>query len=438
MRAAFANTATALLLALAAATGLAAQQDETQRDALPDFSEAQKRRLARLSPLPPLPPDPTNAVGDDPRAARLGQFLFFDPRLSANGEISCATCHDPQHGFRDQRSLAQGLGLGTRSTPGLWNVAYQRWFFWDGRADSLWSQALGPLENPIEMGTSRLALAHLVRTDAELRAAYEELFGPLPDLEDTRRFPPAARPHPAGDDDPLDDAWRAMAEEDRHAANTVFTHLGKALAAYERRLVTTDAPFDRFVAGLLAGDAGGRAALSAAAQRGAQLFVGKGRCILCHFGPSFSDLEFHNTSAPPLAGGTADDPGRYAGARAVQASPFNAAGAYSDAPQGTAAQRVRQLRLSSESWGEFKTPGLREVARGGPYMHQGQLATLEDVLRFYSTLEDAAGRSHHQEQILVPLRLTDGEISDLLAFLESLSGRLPDPDWLSPAPSPRR
>ena len=106
-------------------------------------------RTLQHSPLPPLAPDPTNALADDARAARLGQFLFFDAGLSQNGRVSCASCHVPEQAFTDGKPLFEGLGRGERNTPTLWNVAYQRWFFWDGRADSLWSQALGPLTNPI-------------------------------------------------------------------------------------------------------------------------------------------------------------------------------------------------------------------------------------------------------------------------------------------------
>ena len=133
-----------------------------------------------MSPLDAPPLDPTNRVSGDPRAARLGQFLFFDTRLSANGSVACVTCHDPDRGWADGETLARGVHALERHSMSLWNAAYHRWYFWDGRADSLWAQALEPLEHPNEHGTTRLACAHLVHDDDELRAAYEEVFGPLP------------------------------------------------------------------------------------------------------------------------------------------------------------------------------------------------------------------------------------------------------------------
>ena len=414
-------------LGIALLFGVAGSGDD---DRVPQFDERQRTKIARLSPLAPVPADPTNRFADDPRAARLGHVLFFDERLSANRQIACATCHDPAQGFGDGKTLSVGLKTGTRHAPSLWNVGHQRWFFWDGRADSLWAQALGPLENSLEMGSSRTSIAHLVAGDAELRASYEALFGPLPPLEQTERFPQRAKP--SADDAEANAAWSQMDAGDRDAVDRVFSNVGKALAAYERKLVTTETPFDRFARGLQSGAPEDLAALSPSAQRGLELFIGRGRCILCHVGSTLSDLEFHNTSAPPLEGGEALDPGRYRGAQQVARDPFNAAGTHSDAPEGEAARRVRALRQTSDSWGEFKTPGLRNVAQSPPYMHQGQFATLEDVVRFYSTLEGSIGSSHHQEQILVPLNLSEAESEDLLAFLRSLSSAAPESAWSRP------
>lgn len=399
------------------------------------LDERERRALARLSPLPDPPADPTNAVADDPRAARLGQFLFFDPRLSIDGSTACATCHVPERGFSDGKPVAQALGVGTRRTPSVVNAAYHRWLFWDGRADSLWSQALEPLENPLEMGSNRLRIAHLVHGDAELSAAYEALFGALPPLEDAERFPADACPRPDDPDHAWARAWRAMEQGDRAAVNRVLTNLTKAIAAYERRLVRRDAPFDRYAAAVLAGEGEGLRALGPAARRGLSLFLGRARCTLCHNGPNLSDSEFHDTSSPTRDGREPDDPGRYEGARRLVESPFHAAGPYSDDTSSDAARRVERLRLSSDAWGAFKTPSLRNLGPG-PFMHEGQFETLEQVLHFYSTLEGATARSHHQEQILIPLRLSDGEVSALLAFLGSLRGEPLPPELSSAPPSP--
>ncbi len=387
-----------------------------------EFTPQEIERIRKHSPLPPVPDDGTNRFATDERAARLGQFLFFDPALSANGKISCATCHDPALGFGDGKKIFEGLGPGERHTQALWNVAYNRWYFWDGRADSLWSQAIKPLENPIEMGFSRVDLVRRIAADDRLRAAYVAIFGALPDVSDEQRFPRGARPLSERPSDPGHKAWSAMRDDDKRAVNGVLASAGKALAAYERKLVSHDAPFDRFVAGLADGDAAKLAALSESARRGLRLFVGKANCRACHGGPNFSDGEFHNNRIRPLEGGALRDPGRYRGLTQLRADVFDAAGEFSDERHGPAAERLARLAGGPQTWGQFKTPSLRSVARTAPYMHQGQFATLADVLRFYSTLEGAAPADHHPEKLLSPLKLSAEEQGDLIAFLESLTG----------------
>ena len=397
-----------------------------------DVSPPVLGKIAALSPLPATPVDETNRFGSDAGAAAFGKALFFDERLSANGQVSCATCHDPDRGFTDGRQLAVGLDVGNRHTPTLWNVAHHRWLTWDGRADSLWMQALDPLEDPREMGTNRGRVALVIADDAALRAQYEATFGALPD-EATSWGTTAAREigaRPArsgeassGELPPVAQHWNSLAENEQEALGRVFVHAGKAIAAFQTTLVRGDSPFDTFVEGLQENDPQKVAALSPAAQRGLVLFIGKGNCTLCHSGPLFSDGEFHNNSLPTLSGGEPEDPGRYSGAGVVRASPFNAGGQYSDAPDGERAREVRMLSTSSETWGEFRTPSLRNLAERAPFMHQGQFQDLEEVINFYSEHEGASGRNHHQEQILVPLRLSGTEKADLLAFLLSLEGR---------------
>ncbi|MEL6906135.1 MAG: cytochrome-c peroxidase, partial [Planctomycetota bacterium] len=177
----------ALLAAIACADGADEDRGGAPEDAAPTgvldlpVDARLAARLASFSPLPPVPPDPTNRVADDPSAALLGQALFFDERLSANGRVSCATCHDPDRGFTDGRELAFGLAEGRRKTPTLWNAAHHRWLTWDGRADSLWMQALDPIEDPTEMGATRTDVARIVRDDEDLRALYEASLGALPE-----------------------------------------------------------------------------------------------------------------------------------------------------------------------------------------------------------------------------------------------------------------
>lgn len=404
--------------------------------ALP-WTAAEKRLIARHSPLGPPPADPTNAYADNPAAAQLGQFLFFETRLSSNGAVSCATCHDPQRHFADARPLGEGLTRGTRHTQALWNVAYNRWFFWDGRAGALWAQALVPIERPDEMGGSRVQTARLIAADPALSAAYERVFGPLPAGASLRQLPERGRPLADDPNDAQHRAWEALGAEQRAGVNRVFVNVGKAIAAYERKLISRRAPFDRFAEGLAQDDPDKIAALSPAAQRGLRLFLGRGNCRLCHSGPNFTDGEFHSVRVADLDLPTPRDPGRYAGIPALAASEFNAASPYSDARDGQAARLLRVLERRPSDWGLFKTPSLRNVAVTPPYMHQGQFATLERVIEHYSTFEGALPAGHHDvDRTLEPLRFTPGEAADLRAFLESLTDTDIAPELLRPPPSP--
>jgi cytochrome c peroxidase len=408
------------------------------RPASVEFSAQELTRIFQHSPLPRPPPDPTNAVADNPAAARLGQFLFFETRLSREGWLSCATCHDPQLAFTDGKKLARGTGPHARHTLSLLNVAYNRWFFWDGRADTLWSQALGPIESPSELGSDRRHAVQLLHEDAELRKAYEQIFGTLPlsTSDSSATVPPTSSPADASVPPVPSPADTASRPADGAQIDRVFANLGKAIAAYERRLISADAPFDRFVLGLRTGDAEKRAALSQSAQRGLKLFIGRGNCRLCHSGPLFTDNEFHDIRLPSGGSTRLTDAGRFDGISLLQRNPFNAAGVCSDDPLCAIAERTRRLANNSQNWGQFKTPGLRNVARTAPYMHQGQFATLSDVIRYYSTFKGAAPSDQHQESILVPLGLSEGEIADLVAFLESLTGRDPDPQLMRKPETP--
>lgn len=413
---------------LAAAAFVARGGWERQGELTPE----EARRVLLHSPLAPPPADPTNRVAGDPAAARLGQSLFFDGRLSSNGRVACATCHDPARGWSNGERRGKGLGTTARHVPALWNTAYNRWYFWDGRADTLWAQALQPLEAREEMGGDRLAVVRTLAGDPALSSAYEEVFGPLPDLA---ALPPRARPVPGEPRHALRLAWESIPAARRDEINRAFANAGKALAAYERRIVSADAPFDAFAAALRRGDRRAmRAALSAPARRGLKLFVGRGNCILCHSGPNFTDGEFHNLRLPEDTSQPLDS-GRYEGTDKLLADEFNSAGRYSDDP---GQRKVKFLVPSAQSWGQFKTPSLRNVAQTAPYTHDGVFASLEEVMRFYSTLEDAAPMGHHDESILTPLSLDEREIADLVAFLHSLTGEpLPAELVRPPAPGPR-
>jgi len=412
------------VLVLAAAAALAWSRRHPppapETPALPDsadFTPIEVERILQHSPLPAPPPDPTNAVADLPAAAALGQAVFFDPRFSRNGKIACVTCHDFKRGLGDGKPMPDAFPV-DRNVPSLWNVAYNRWFFWDGRADSLWGQALQPLENPREHGGTRLQVVHAIRNDARLKALYEAVFGALPDLGDAARFPAAGGPVREAADGPNRKAWASMKEDDRVVVDRVFSNVGKSLEAYERKLVSRRSPFDVFVEGLRSGDRAKQAALSASAKAGLKLFIGRGNCRLCHGGPAFTDGEFHNLGIPPTRGGPTAF--RFDAIPECRSDPFNGKGAFSD-DREAGAKKLDYLVHLPDSWGQVKTPGLRNVARTAPYMHQGQFKTLEEVVEFYSMLQNVLQAGHHERTILLPLLLDKAESRGLVDFLESLT-----------------
>ncbi len=382
------------------------------------FTPEERKALLALSPLPPPPKSATNRFAENPLAARLGQFLFFDARLSPGGDVSCATCHDPAKGWSDGREVAKGRSETTRHTQTVLNAAYQRWLFWDGRADSLWAQAGKPIEDPREMAGSRLRTARVVAEDRALRKAYEKLFGALPAF--LARTEGDARPVPLEPGHPHALAWAALEERDREAVDRVYANVGKTLDAYQRLLTSRPAPFDTFVAGLREGDATKLAALPSSAQRGARIFVGRGGCTLCHSGPLLSDREFHNVGLGPRTG-LPLDAGRLPGIELVRGDPFNGRGRFSDDRAARENEKLDFVAAKPESIGEFRTPSLRDVARSAPYMHDGRFARLRDVVIFYSTLPDLPAVGH-REETLKRLRLSGAEVADLVAFLESLTG----------------
>ncbi|MGV3522587.1 MAG: cytochrome-c peroxidase [Candidatus Sericytochromatia bacterium] len=395
-------------------------------DGSPAFTPEEQQLIFSLSPLPSPPVNPSNRYADDPAAAHLGQYLFYDTRLSANGKLNCASCHNPALGWSDARPVAVGLATGPRNSPALWNVAHQRWLFWDGRADSLWAQAIQPLESAHEMGSSRVALYRRFQQDPQLRKGYETVFGPLPVTSGP--LPAEARPVPDQPQHPLHQAWLKLKPADQHAINRFAAQLGKSFEAFERQLLSQEAPFDRFAKGLRSGDARLQTALSADAQKGLRLFIGRGQCILCHTGPALSDGEFHNVGLSALAAATPKQPpdqGRYGGIQKVRQDSLNGLGAFSDLrdPEDPWGDKLRYVELQESNRGEFRTPSLREVARTGPYFHDGRFGTLEQVVAYYSApQEPAVGR---REDTIQALAFEAEEITQLVAFLKALDSGPP-------------
>ncbi|MEO7244316.1 MAG: cytochrome c peroxidase [Rubrivivax sp.] len=373
----------------ALAVGLAAEV-QTQPPPAPAlaWSDADARCIAAHGPWPQSAVrDPSNRVSGKPAAIAFGARLFVDKRLSRPGTVACATCHQPERAFADGVPRGHGIAVSERNTPGLDNIGARRWYGWDGAHDNLWAQSLRPLTDPVEMGNDFAAIGRLVREDTTLRTDYLAAFGSAP----------------RDDDD-----------------EALVINLTKALAAFQETLVTGRTPFDAFRDALVAGDRPAMARYPMAAQRGALLFVGKGRCNICHAGPLFTNGEFHDTGIPHFTGPGKVDAGRHGGIRKLQSSRHNLLGAFNDDAAKSTAVTTRHVALEHRNFGEFKVPSLRNVARTAPYMHNGSLATLRDVVRHYSELDE--NRLHADgEAILKPLRLTDQEAADLVAFLESLS-----------------
>lgn len=383
------------------------------------WSAAERSILRSLwiGSLPPLPADPSNRAADNAKAAKLGQQLFFDKRFSGNKEIACSSCHQPEKGFADGLPLAQGMGAVPRHAPTIIGTAYSPWFFWDGRKDSQWSQALGPMESPVEHGGTRTQFAKLLFSDLDYRNSYEEVFGNLPDTSDKSRFPGIAAPI---DVPQSRAAWDAMKAADRQIVSRIYSNIGKAIAAYERLILPGPSRFDHYVEAVFNGDQASQKRLFADEEIGGlSLFIGKGNCTQCHNGPLFTNNDFHNTGLTPRT----DAPGnigRAGGINSARADEFNCLGPFSDAEDANCGE-LKFARLSGvELIGSFKTPTLRNLGKTAPYMHEGQLPTLSTVVDFYNRAPKA--KIGHSE--LKPLRLTEMELVRLEKFLMTLDGPL--------------
>ena len=382
-------------------------------DHAPSFSEAERRILSARHWGPPTPADPTNRWAQDRNAAQLGEALFFDQRLSANGLVSCATCHDPNLGFSDGLPFSIGIGETRRHSPHLYNVGFQRWFYWDGRRDTLWGQALVPLEKDAEMGSDRVSILRFIADDDQYRSQFEALFGPLPSTLLASIDGPA-KPMPKNELDPRHLRWSALPMATQFQINEAFSKVGKAIAAFEMTIITGSTPFDTFVEGLETDDPKKQAALSLSAQRGLKLFMNDAGCHLCHTGPLFSDREFHYLGFDGI------DLGRSEGVPEAQNSIFSSMGAFSDETNGEKAAYLSAIVAGHPTDGAMKTPSLRNIALSPPYMHDGRFATLHDVVTFYNDMPPAPDLAD-REFFLVPLGLDDQGIDDIVAFLHSLT-----------------
>jgi len=293
-------------------------------------------------PLGNLDQPPVPAINPQSSAKiLLGKKLYFDTRLSKDNTISCATCHDPAKGWSDAGPTSKGIKdqLGGRRSPPVSNAAYNYLQFWDGRAPSLEEQAKGPIENPVEMGNTHTEMLRTVSDIPGYVDEFEQVFG-------TR--------------------------------NVTVDEVAQAIASFERTVVTTDSPFDRYVQG-------NDQALTPLEREGLEIFNGKGHCTACHWGGHFSDGRFHNLGVEPIDPSKPDS-GRYV------------------------------VTKRSKDIGAFKTPTVRDAALRPPYMHTGKEMTLEDVVRLYNRgggTDDA-----NLDPLMVPLGLSEHEIQALVAFMK--------------------
>jgi cytochrome c peroxidase len=297
------------------------------------------------APKEPLGLQPITWPSDNPYSpakAELGRILYFDKRLSADGTVSCATCHDPKFAFTDGAAVSTGIRgqKGGRSAPSVINRAWSLAQFWDGRAATLEAQAIGPMANPIEMGNTHEAIVHNIDGIAGYKPLFRAAFG----------------------DEKI-----------------TISHFAKAIATFERTIMSGDSPYDRWKAG--------RAnAMSPAAIRGFHVFQ-KAQCDACHEGHNFTSNMYSNIGIG--IDKPNPDVGRY------------------------------EITKNESDWGAFKTPTLREIEHTGPYMHDGSLKTLEEVVDYY----DKGGTPNKNlDSHIKPQHLRPEEKADLVAFLKSLSG----------------
>ncbi|WP_270727825.1 cytochrome-c peroxidase [Shimia sp. Alg240-R146] len=350
------------------------------------LSKAEIDQTLRHGPWPPeVVLDPSNRVSGDTTAISLGEVLFSDLMLSRDRTISCASCHDPEQNFTDGLPRAEGRKTLDRNTQALWNLAVQRWYGWSGDSDSLWAQNLTPLLNPDELGHDENSLRAALVASVH-RPAYEALFG----------------------------------EMDAEPAVETTVNVSKVLAAYIETLRSGKTSFDQFRDALASGDMKKAAQYPLSAQRGLQIFVGRGNCAFCHSGPAFTNGEFHHAAVPFFLERGGVDPGRAEGIDRLMESPFTLAGEFSDDGSKAGAWAVRNVRFQHGNFGAFRVPTLRRAARTAPYMHDGSLRDLASVIQHYNQID--MERLHSDgEAILRPLGLSDQDAEDLEDFLRTLS-----------------
>lgn len=382
---------------------LSATQYGEADDKVYQFTAADIQYLSQFSLTQlPLPNTASNQYAFNPEAATLGHKLFFDKNLSDNRKISCAHCHQASKYFTDGLATSIGLSQTKRNAPTIIGAVYGPWKYWDGRKDSLWSQALAPIQDAKEHGFSREKTAALI--EKNYREAYESVFGKINDAD----------------------------------IDLIFANVGKAIMAYQLNLNIPASPFDEFIASLTS-DSNPKTLKNLMSEdqvSGLRLFVGKAGCVSCHNGPLFSNFEFHNVGVPESS--ELVDLGRYNGIELLRDDEFNCLSKWSDAEKDQCEEIIYLKKQGQELIGAFKTPSLRNIAMTAPYMHAGQFATLKDVVAHYNkpsppvfVRDQHPARPHFD---ILPLNLSEKEQQQLVSFLESLTSPLPkdNPWWKAP------
>ena len=384
--------AAGVIASITSITSIALMATSTAHAALLPFSPDERAAIVKHGPWPPpLVNDPSNRVSGNIDAGALGQRLFFDSRLSSSRGVACVSCHMPPMLFAEHRKTSVGVEAVDRNAPSIVNARFQRWLGWDGGSDSLWAHSLRPVLDPREHGFTMERMASLVSSDDELACRYRKVFG------------------------------RSSSSV---TAETVAVDAAKALAAFQETLISQRTRFDAFRDAVAAGDDTAAARYPDNAQRGLRIFVGRGNCSTCHVGPLFSNREFADVGIPFFTAPGKVDSGRHRGIVRVKSDPLNQLGAHNDDPSKATGIATRHVELQPKNFGEWKVPGLRNVAHTAPYMHNGSIATLREVVVRYSEID--LERLHADgERILKPLKLGPAEIDDVVAFLESLTSPPP-------------
>ena len=456
-----------ILIYLAVIATLVARCSRTDKDVL--FNSEEIKLINSLIITGNPPSDTTNAYEDNANAATLGQKFYFDPQFSGNitvvgkvldptdttyatlidvgpgtgntsQKINCATCHNPSLGFEDRTSSADQQDNSTSFAAKSWtgrkaltvfNAYYnsQLWL-WAGQADSAW----GMMSRPVEGGPHNFGRVSVVRlictsyttdynavgfTSEGTLAAGSGICSTVEAQFTATNCGYTTTPGKFGDT-----CYNQFSSTDQTSINRIFSNYAKAIAAYEKKLVSKNSAFDKWAQG-------DESAMSSAAKRGLKVFLGKGNCVSCHNGPAFTDNQLHNIGVPQDSGfvNTTDSAGfgsytHYSGDTTGQHSMFRSDGPYSDDTTTGATRVLAALTatLKTTAKGAFKTPGLRNVSQRGPFMHTGKYKNLWEVVNHYSFGGVNSGISGSIDEKFDPRNLTNSEMLDLVEFLNALEG----------------